>query len=172
MKPLRVASAFDPALYRDPNLRPAVAQYRESRRFDLIPAITRPGMSPAIFTLRRLTRSQWGETQRKVYLWEQQQVAFRAGLASIEGSPLGEVWRPAEPVLSEAELDLLFETLGPDTLAELGALVLEETRCPKGRVRSFRLPLSCLHALAAMPSDPLCVDESPERAADPSKSAP
>lgn len=163
--PIRVVSALDPAVFHDPDLRPEVGTYRETRDPALIPKITRPEGKPAVFLIRRLKRSEWHLTEAQSYLSLRKEFALRMGLVSIEGHPqLEAMWKPAGERLNDAELDLLFDALGADVLEEMGELILQESRSPKGSARSYRLPHSCLLALGRMPSDPPCAGENQESA--------
>lgn len=171
--PFHVVSALDPAVYHDPILRPVVAEYRETRDPKKISEITRPGMTPVKYILRRLKRSEWNLVQTQVYGSQQADFALRMGLVGIEGHPsLEPVWQPTGDRLSDVEMDRLFEDVGPRIMSEMAAVILEETQTPKGSKRSCRLPHSCLLALDRMPSDPPCVGESLSSAEDPSNAAP
>lgn len=171
--PFDVVSALDPAVYHDPVLRPVLLEYRRERDPALIPKITRPGMAPAIYKLRRLKRSEMNLVKTQAYDSQRADFALRMGLCSIEGHPnLDAVWQPSGDRLSDVEMDRLYDAIGDRVMDEMASIIVEESQTPKGSKRCCRLPHSCLRALAAKPSDPPCVDESPGSAEGPSSGKP
>jgi len=168
MQPLKVVRIFDPAFSNDDGAASSVAEYAQTRDFDKVAPLLRPGAVPVIFHVQGAKRSAWTLIRDTPGEGAQVQAAFRHCVKRVENYPgLGPVWTPSGASMTEDELDLFAIA----DLEEIGAVAFQETHLPKVPGRRFRPSPLSLSAWVATASARQSADQSPE-AAPPSNEKP
>jgi len=157
-KDMEIVSLFDPAIDRGAS---AAAEYTLYRNPEKLPAITRPGMAPAVFTIGKLTRDQWKYAARQAHDVDRFEAAFAQGVRRVTGlEGQGGTWTPASPgSMTPAELEI-FEFL---TVEDIGKAVITLSQTPKGSKPLYLRSRSCLSAWGAMESEHPSVEPSPAK---------